>query len=443
MRIFIRRLIASRFFMTSLLVHTGILLMVGTWVVYDAIEVKDPPKIVWIDNEDGKNGLNELPEPEPELPNPHTTETKPTETTQGEQSPVTEETVNTAIETAIKNAITSENRDITTYLSPETVQVGMGEIRDQKRPTVKAPPLTSKREVRIDMNRLQAVADHVRGFNLKNTQAGVRGLKARFTCHVAVYDGGDWNHNIRLDPSGQRITFGSIPNLMTQINRWNKGLEANVEGRPLRLSSEDLFKRDPPVAFVYMTGHQNFRLTEEEVRNLQRFIVQGGVIWGDNGLPGKNSRFDIAFRREMRRVLPDPDQEFVELDDKHPIYTQKGSFISSTPSGINFYRHSVEAVLVDGKLGVIYTPNSYGDLWQVALDRQDRVLEVFDEGTDKSPNETYTSARIWSRRNSYYRNVSAPTVADAYKLGINIIACILTQYQEEVSKMPTLTGEIH
>ena len=39
----------------------------------------------------------------------------------------------------------------------------------------------------------------------------------------------------------------------------------------------------------------------------------GGAIWGDNALPGWGSRFDVAFRREMKRVVPDIEPSEPEL----------------------------------------------------------------------------------------------------------------------------------
>jgi len=242
----------------------------------------------------------------------------------------------------------------------------------------------------------------------------------------------DWNHNVKI--VGDRIVFGSIPNLMTQITRWNKNLKANIEAKALDLASEEIFLIKPPAAFVYLTGHKNFKLTDREVKNLQKFIVQGGVIWGDNGLPGRNSRFDIAFRREMHRVLPDPDQELVAINENHAVFTQNGSKLKYLPTGMNFYKEPIEVVSVHNKVAVFYTLNSYGDLWQVALDKSGHALEVFDEGTEKKPNETFTSGRLWGRRNTYYRGISEESVTDAYKLGINVTVFILLQYQDELNR---------
>ncbi|MDX2227219.1 MAG: DUF4159 domain-containing protein [Verrucomicrobiae bacterium] len=265
-------------------------------------------------------------------------------------------------------------------------------------------------------------------FGIHSPEPGVTGIRAKFTCYVGRYAQGDWNHNLRLDASGQRIIFGSIPNLMTQIKRWNRQLDAAIEARPLDLASEELFRADPPAAFIYLTGHRDFTLTEAEVANLRRFVFEGGVIWGDNGLPGHHSRFDIAFRREMRRVLPDPDQELLPLDPDHAIFTQKGSLLRTLPAGVNFSAFPVEAARMDGKIAVLYTPNSYGNLWQIALDERGRVLEVFDEGTVKQPHNTYTARHLWSRRHTYYRNVDEQSVTQAYQLGINIICHILLQH---------------
>lgn len=295
---------------------------------------------------------------------------------------------------------------------------------------------------RMDAARLTSIQNRIgasapgKGFDIGQTgRNGVGGVQATFTCYVARYAGGDWDHNVTLSPDGLRITFGAIPNLMTQITRWNKRLKAQVEAVPLDLSDRAaLFESKPPVAFVYFTGHRDFRLTDAEVGNLREFIMAGGVIWGDAGMPGRNSRFDTAFRREMRRVLPDADQEFQPLDHRHEIFTQKGSLVKTVPQGMNFYREPIEVMMVGGQIGVIYTLNSYGNLWQMALDEQGKILEVFDEGTEKSPNQTHTNRLLWQRRATYYRNVDRDTVTRAYQLGMNIIVHILLQYQEEMNR---------
>lgn len=350
----------------------------------------------------------------------------------------------------MKNIIMSESIDGSFIMSSPGIKVDISLISDLQDSIQSLKPVRSaKQNISVkafDQKRLEKIRERIgqsekgKGFDLgKSEKNGVSGLQATFTCYVASYQGGDWDHNVKLSPDRQRITFGAIPNLMTQMTRWNKRLKAQVEAIPLDLANRAaLFDSKPPVAFIYFTGHRDFKLTEAEVSNLRDYIQAGGVIWGDAGMPGRNSRFDRAFRREMRRVLPDEDQQFQPLDDRHPIFQQKGSLVKTLPSGLNFYHEPIEVMMVGNQIGVIYTLNSYGNLWQIALDQKGKILEVFDEGTAKNPNETFTNRHIWTRRTSYYRNVDQDTVTHAYQLGMNIIVHLILQYQEELIRAPGL-----
>ena len=78
------------------------------------------------------------------------------------------------------------------------------------------------------------------------------------------------------------------------------------------MGTDQLFTLKPP--FVYLTGHKDFRLKDQEVKNLRDYLMLGGAIWADSALAGHRSRFDVAFRREMKRVFPDRDFAPVKLN---------------------------------------------------------------------------------------------------------------------------------
>src|SRR5208282_4050823 len=118
---------------------------------------------------------------------------------------------------------------------------------------------------------------------------------------------------------------------------------------------------DPP-PFIYFTGHKDFQLTDSEIENLRKYLQVGGAIWGDSALAGDGSRFDVAFHREMKRVLPDADKNFEPLPMTHDIFTKSWFPISKVPTGMNYRADPVQIINLDGKLAVIYTPNDYSDM---------------------------------------------------------------------------------
>jgi hypothetical protein len=174
----------------------------------------------------------------------------------------------------------------------------------------------------------------------------------------------------------------------------------------------------------------------------------GGCIWGDSSLPGRNSRFDIAFRREMRRVIPDVDKQFEPLPKDHPIFTA-GYFpeIKDVPPGLNFYQEPVYALKIYGEIGILYTANDYGDMWQIGIDEKGLV----DMRRDERNQFVAINPRIWDYRFSYLGNIApsgqaprggvegvAQNLVDTYKFGTNVVVHLLTRWDRVVSRAPSL-----
>jgi hypothetical protein len=128
------------------------------------------------------------------------------------------------------------------------------------------------------------------------------------------YDGGgDWYAN----PSG-------LPNLLRTI-RERTGLPVATTPGRTRLTDPSLWR----FPFIYMTGHGNVRFTDEEVRLLRRYLLEGGFMHVDD-----NYGLDESFRRELRRVFPD--RELMEIPPQHPVF----SSFYDLPQGLpKIHRH--------------------------------------------------------------------------------------------------------
>ncbi len=123
------------------------------------------------------------------------------------------------------------------------------------------------------------------------------------------YDGGgDWYAN----PS-------SLPNLIAVINE-RTALSVEERDRVVRLTDPDLWE----VPYLYMTGHGNVRLSDEEARLLRRYLENGGFLHADD-----NYGMDRSFRREIARVFPDRELAEVPLD--HPVYHAVYDFPQGLP----------------------------------------------------------------------------------------------------------------
>ncbi len=230
-----------------------------------------------------------------------------------------------------------------------------------------------------------------------------RATKATFTPVLTKYAGGDWNKDQK-----------SLPNLMTEINR-RSNIKATVTPKIVGAASKDIF--DCP--FVYFTGTKDFKFTEAEVLNLRKYLLQGGLVWADNGLPGRRSRFDMAFRRGMKRVMPD--RRFEAISRNHPIFTSFYKF-REVPSAMNFRKDPIEVMKIDKRIAVIYTLNDYVAFWRTRFNEKGEVLPGYDEDWEWNCGNYWLSWNRWQ-----YENLSVETVENAYRLGVNIVAYLLTR----------------
>jgi len=133
----------------------------------------------------------------------------------------------------------------------------------------------------------------------------------------------------------------------------------------MRLTDPRLF--DCPV--VYMTGHEDFRLTAEEAAALREYLKRGGLLFAE-ACCGRKS-FDAAFQREMRRVLPGI--SLLPIPPQHPIFTLPNAIASVgiTPAlaaqlGTAAIEPRLFAMELDGHLAVIYSPFGLAGGWELS-----------------------------------------------------------------------------
>jgi hypothetical protein len=101
---------------------------------------------------------------------------------------------------------------------------------------------------------------------------------------------------------------------------------------------------------IFITGHGNVKLNDEEVTSLRRYLDQGGLLWADD-----NFGMDKSFRELMQRVYPE--SPLVELPFSHEIFRRPNAFPSGAPK---VHEHDggparVFAVIRGGRVVVLYT----------------------------------------------------------------------------------------
>ena len=280
------------------------------------------------------------------------------------------------------------------------------------------------------LNGIKAFVQAYRDGGTIDTHGDPHNLKTTpFPVYVASYANGDWSYNSVLKDG--EIVAGSIPNLVEKINEWSHGnIKGQVVPKPLDIGGPDLLAKKPP--FIYFTGHKDFTLTDQEVENLRSYLQNGGAIWGDNALAGEGSRFDLAFHREMKRVVPDADKNFETMAMTHEVFTKSWYPLAKLPSGINYYAEPLQHLDLDGKLAIIYTPNNYNDMMAVRILPGDTELDL----SDPPKYMLRTNMWAWGFHQYFFRNLSLESCLDADHLGMNIIGYLLVRFDEEILLTP-------
>jgi hypothetical protein len=258
---------------------------------------------------------------------------------------------------------------------------------------------------------------------------------ATFPVYIAAYAHGDWACNTRLDENGN-IVAGGIPDLVAKINEWSQGhIKGEVVPKPLNIGSPELLDQMPP--FIFFTGHKDFVLTDQEVANLRDYLEGGGAIWGDNALAGQGSRFDVAFRREMKRVVPDRDKNFEPMTTDSDLFAKSWFPISQVPEGMNYFSEPIEHLDIDGELAILYTPNDYSDLFFMRILPGDAQMADWHPNMKSKPfSPLFTSPTVLFNQDIFFRNFTLQSSLAVHRLAMNIVAYLLTRFDDELLLSP-------
>lgn len=403
------RLSRSGYFMGALLLHLVVFMMVATWVIFPAFKppVDDFTKTY-------------LPPPSPPPP-------PPPQNQQAVQVPT--------------HAVAPPTPLITSPTATPTFTVPMPVFDQASTPDAVTAKMTQKVSTPTNNNisnvRLAKIMETEKAWgrdsgNIRNSNGDPHNVVAKFPVYLASYANGDWGCNVGFVDG--KIATGSLPNLVAKVNEWSHGnITGQVEPQPLQIGGSDLLAKRPP--FIFFTGHKDFVLTDQEIQNLRDYLQVGGAIWGDNALAGQGSRFDVAFRREMKRVIPDADKNFEEVPLTDDIFTKSWFPITKLPSGMNYYEESILRINIDGKLAILYTPNDYSDMMTMHILPGDKVPGSWMHlKTDISPLVTYEI--FWKNGGIFFRNYDLEHCLACDQLGMNILGFLLVRFDKDLLLTP-------
>jgi hypothetical protein len=120
---------------------------------------------------------------------------------------------------------------------------------------------------------------------------------------------------------------------------------------------------------LYLTGHLPVRFSQAEARNLEAYVRRGGFVFMDD----HNHDIDGAFHRtataELARIFGE--DALQPLPNDHELYRSFFHFEDGPPTtshelsgwGDGLIHPELHAVLVDGRIGVLYSNKDYSSEW--------------------------------------------------------------------------------
>ena len=143
---------------------------------------------------------------------------------------------------------------------------------------------------------------------------------------------------------------------------------------PIRFAEEEVTldsKRLFDLPFVYMTGHQNFILTENERAGLRSYLMRGGILLAEAccGRAG----FQESFLYEMTKVMPGFSLE--RLPPNHPIFLYPNTISAVHPRPALAKKLKTKNAVIPpelyalkykGHIAVIYSPRGLSCGWELA-----------------------------------------------------------------------------
>jgi len=163
---------------------------------------------------------------------------------------------------------------------------------------------------------------------------------------------GEWNRHV-----------AATANLLADLDR-NFPAEVKYGRTDIALSDPQIFSYPA----LYITGHDDFRLSDTEVANLKKFLEGGGTLVSESCC-GRRS-FDAAFRREVARVLPG--LKLAPLASSHPVYSigydlRKAGMPDHLKEEHPGQEHPfLEGIELEGATAVIHSPYGLSCGWEEA-----------------------------------------------------------------------------
>lgn len=121
--------------------------------------------------------------------------------------------------------------------------------------------------------------------------------------------------------------------------------------------------------FCYMAGHKLVEFNQAEARNFRTYVENGGFVFVDDCNHDIDGLFARTFERQMAALFGESALDKIPND--HPIYSAFFDFPDGPPNtsmelngwGDDLVHDYLKAIIVDGRIGVLYSNKDYGCEW--------------------------------------------------------------------------------
>lgn len=186
---------------------------------------------------------------------------------------------------------------------------------------------------------------------------------SRFIFATAQYESGDWE-------SAQALPANLIDSLVRYTS-----IEAEPTGINVPLGAEAVFR----YPFLWLTGHLPVRFTALERANLKRYVERGGFLVIDDHNHDINGAFHQTVHEEIGRAFG----KMTRLPKDHELYRCFFPFPDGPPNthhelngwGDDLLHPYLDAVIVNGRVGLLYSSKDYSSEWDFPPDRKRFMTE--------------------------------------------------------------------
>ena len=176
---------------------------------------------------------------------------------------------------------------------------------------------------------------------------------SKFTFTRLKYTSGDWNTDQRM-PS----------NILNSIIEYTT-IPVNLQEKVVELSNNDLFQ----FPFAYLSGHKLVQFNGQEAANFKKYVQNGGFVFVDDCNHDIDGLFAKSFEAQMASLFGPA--ALKKIPNNHELYRSFFTFEKGPPTttfelngwGDDLVHDYLKAILINGRIGVLYSNKDYGCEW--------------------------------------------------------------------------------